>query len=698
MTMLGRVDGVPGFWIFSSTSWHSRRAWRIPATADDKRRIVAKLHQAHEFDASMVSSSIERQMVYCQAPEVARLLEGDGLFWQIAPLAEDFAKEINGPTVIVGSDPGIFSSPVRVAIGLDQARLIYISEEVAILPPRANDVPIFGILPRTVGAETLRSMVVAAFDNLSRSRRQAKLEQDLRRAKGEIDQLNEIGIALSTQRDRESLLNLILQKSCDITDSDAGSLYLVEENDQGTKQLRFKTTQNNSMRLYLGESLLPLDRASLAGYVASTGDEVHLPDVYQIPSSYPFTFNRKFDEESGYRSKSMLVVPMKDPRGEILGVIQLINCKRDPGAGRRPATEANVVPFPEECRALLRSLASQAAVALENTRLYQSIETLFEGFVRASVSAIEARDPTTSGHSFRVADLTVALAEVVDRAASHRFRNIRFSHAEMKEIRYASLLHDFGKVGVREEVLVKAKKLYPMQLDIVKERFAYARKSLEHEQSERKLAYLLEKGREAFLQRSAAFERELEEQVHELDEFLKFIVKCNEPTILREDNFARLGEFAAHQFVDSAGRRRPLLSAQELQLLSISRGNLDDQERSQIESHVSHTLNFLRQIPWTKEIKNIPAIASAHHEKLDGTGYPNNLFAPEIPIQAKMMTISDIYDALSATDRPYKKAVPAELALDILFDEAKRGLVDAELLNLFQEAEVFRLTSSSTAT
>jgi HD-GYP domain-containing protein (c-di-GMP phosphodiesterase class II) len=698
MTMLGRVDGVPGFWIFSSTSWHSRRAWGIPATADDKRRIVAKLHQADGFDASMVSSSIERQMVYCQAPEVARLLEGDGLFWQIASLAEDFAKEINGPTVIVGSDPGIFSSPVHVAVGLDQARLIYISEEGAILPPRASDVPIFGILPRTVGAETLRSMVAAAFDNLSRSRRQAKLEQDLRRAKGEIDQLNEIGIALSTQRDRESLLNLILQKSCDITDSDAGSLYLVEENDQGTKHLRFKTTQNNSMRLYLGESLLPLDRTSLAGYVASTGDEVHLPDVYQIPSSYPFTFNRKFDEESGYRSKSMLVVPMKDPRGEILGVIQLINCKRDPGAGGRPPTEANVVPFPEECRALLRSLASQAAVALENIRLYQSIETLFEGFVRASVSAIEARDPTTSGHSFRVADLTVALAEVVDRAASRRFRDIRFSRAEMKEIRYASLLHDFGKVGVREEVLVKAKKLYPMQLDIVKERFAYARKSLEHEQSERKLAYLLEKGREAFLQRTAAFERELEEQVHELDEFLKFIVKCNEPTILREDNFDRLGEFAARQFVDSAGRRRPLLSAQELRLLSISRGNLDDQERSQIESHVSHTLNFLRQIPWTREIKNIPAIASAHHEKLDGTGYPNNLFAPEIPIQAKMMTIADIYDALSATDRPYKKAVPAELALDILFDEAKRGLVDAELLSLFQEAEVFRLTSSSTTT
>src|SRR5207302_643468 len=239
---------------------------------------------------------------------------------------------------------------------------------------------------------------------------------------------------------------------------------------------------------------------SVAGYVAVTGEEVHLGDVYQIPSSFPFGFNPKFDEESGYRSKSMLAVPMKDPRGGTIGVVQLINCKRDSVApAGPPCTDETVVPFPEECRALLRSLASQAAVALENTRLYENIENLFEGFVRASVSAIEARDPTTHGHSFRVADLTIALAEVVDRDESHSFRDIRFSRTEMKEIRYASLLHDFGKVGVREEVLVKAKKLYPLQLELVQERFAYARKALEHEHSERKLAYLLEKGREEFL-------------------------------------------------------------------------------------------------------------------------------------------------------------------------------------------------------
>jgi HD-GYP domain-containing protein (c-di-GMP phosphodiesterase class II) len=392
----------------------------------------------------------------------------------------------------------------------------------------------------------------------------------------------------------------------------------------------------------------------------------------------------------------MLAVPVKDPRDETIAVVQLINCKRDFGSRLTAETADELVTaFPEECLALLRSLASQAAVALENIHLYENIETLFEGFVRASVSAIEARDPTTYGHSFRVADLTVALAEVVDRDESRWFREIHFSRAEMKEVRYASLLHDFGKVGVREEVLIKAKKLYPRQLDLVKERFAYARKAIEFEQSERKFAYLLEKGREEFLRREPEYRRELEERLRQVDEFLNFVLKCNEPTILREGNFERLEEFAAREFVDSSGRCRSLLSDQEVRLLSISQGNLDERERRQIESHVTYTLNFLSRIPWTSEIKNIPAIAAAHHEKLDGTGYPNNLSAKQIPIQSRMMTISDIYDALCAADRPYKKAVGSEHALDILFDEAKRGLVDAELLRIFREAEVFKLNSKA---
>ncbi len=656
---------------------------------------MVKSHHLHGLSASDFAGSAARRLVYCGDNEIARSLKGQNSDWIIAPLPKTFS---DSPAVVVADDLKVFTDDLRDAVANDHARFIYLSQSAENLSDAPQVLPVFGFLAGPVRIETLCRVIAAAFENLALSHRQARLESELERAKSEIHQLNEIGIALSTERDREALLDLILQKSREITNSDAGSLYLVEQDDQGGRRLLFKFAQNDSMNISFRESVLPLDSSSVAGYVATTGNEIRLADVYQIPPSFPFDFNRKFDEETGYRTKSMLAVPAKDPRGEIIAVVQLINCKRnfDARLGQQNVDDI-VISFPEECLVLLRSLASQAAVAIENIHLYESIETLFEGFVRASVSAIESRDPTTHGHSFRVADLTVGLAQAVDRDDSRDFRDIHFSRAEMKEVRYASLLHDFGKVGVREEILVKAKKLYPLQLELVKERFAYARKEMEWRQSERRLAYLLEKGREEFLRRQPEYQRELEEQLREVDEFLAFIVKCNEPTVLRDGNFKQLQEFAAREFVDSTGRHRSLLSDQELQLLSISRGNLDDGERRHIESHVTHTLNFLSRIPWTTEIKNIPAIASAHHEKLDGTGYPNNLSAADIPIQSKMMTIADIYDALSAADRPYKKAVASELALDILFEEAKEGRVDGALLKLFRDAEIFRVASNRKA-
>ena len=652
--------------------------------------MVVKSHHLHGSSAANSAGSAAFRLVYCQDNEIARLLKGQNCDWIIAPLPGKFS---DSPAVVVADDLKVFSDDLRDAIANDRARFIHLSQSAENLSDPSHVVPVFRFLAGPVRIETLCRMIAAAFENLAMSQRQARLESELKRAKSEIHRLNEIGIALSTERDRESLLDLILQKSREITNSDAGSLYLVEQDDQGGRWLRFKFAQNDSMNVSFRESVLPLDSSSVAGYVATTGNEIRLADVYQIPPSFPFDFNRKFDEETGYRTKSMLAVPAKDPRGEVVAVVQLINCKRNfhSRLAQQQDVDEIVISFPEECLVLLRSLASQAAVAIENIHLYESIETLFEGFVRASVSAIESRDPTTHGHSFRVADLTVGLAKAVDRDESRYFRDIHFSRAEMKEVRYASLLHDFGKVGVREEILVKAKKLYPLQLELVKERFAYVRKEMEWRQSERKLAYLLEKGREEFLKRQPEYQRELEEQLREVDEFLAFIVKCNEPTVLHNGNFKRLQEFAMREFVDATGQHRSLLSDQELRLLSISRGNLDDRERRHIESHVTHTLNFLSQIPWTTEIKNIPMIASAHHEKLDGTGYPNKLSAADIPIQSKMMTIADIYDALSAADRPYKNAVASELALDILFEEAKEGRVDGALLNLFRDAEIFRI-------
>jgi HD-GYP domain-containing protein (c-di-GMP phosphodiesterase class II) len=634
--------------------------------------------------------------VYCQSVEVAALLREYASCWQIStPLPEELPDHESAPAVVIGRSPTVFSDTLRRAIEQNSARLIYVIGAGTDPPPAVRQVPIFAFVQSPVQAAPLSGLINAAFENLALTRRQTVLKRELDRSRNDISLLNEIGIALSTQRDRASLLNLILQKSREITRSDAGSLYLAEEDDRGERRLRFEITQNDSVEFPFDDFVLPIDDASVAGYVALTGQEVHLDDVYQIPASLPFRFNRKLDEESGYRSKSILAVPMKRPHGEIIGVLQLINCKRDAQLRVSASTAADaVVPYPDECRTLLGSLASQAAVAIENIRLYESIEMLFEGFVKASVSAIEARDPATSGHSFRVADMTLRLAEVVDRDDSADFRAVHFSRAEMKEIRYASLLHDFGKVGVREDVLIKAKKLYPDQLELLKERFAVVRKTMEHEQSERRLAYLLEKGREEYLARQQEFRRELEEGLRELDEFLQFVIRCNEPTVLREGNFERLVGLGARQFVDVSGRVRPLLTPQEVKLLSISKGTLDDQERRQIETHVGHTLNFLRQIPWTTEIRNIPTIASAHHEKLNRTGYPARLSASEISLQSKMMTISDIFDALAASDRPYKKAVPWDRALDILFDEAKKGLIDGELLRLFRAAEVFRPAAS----
>ena len=339
--------------------------------------------------------------------------------------------------------------------------------------------------------------------------------------------------------------------------------------------------------------------------------------------------------------------------------------------------------------AMIVSLASQAAVALENSDLYQEIQQLFEGFVRASVVAIESRDPATSGHSFRVANLTVALAEAADRADSGPLARVQFSRDDLRTIRYASLLHDFGKVGVREEILVKAKKLHPSQFERVRDRFRLARRTKELETTEARLEYALANGAAAYRERQPAFDVELQSAIGRLDEQLAEIEKANEPSVLPAGSFERLRDIASQTFDDIDGTPRPLLEEDEVRWLSLRKGSLSEHERQQIEAHVVHTYRFLRQIPWTGEIRRIPTIALGHHEKLNGSGYPYKLSAPEIPVQTRMMTISDIFDALSASDRPYKKAVPVERALRILEQTVKDGELDADLFGLFVEARVY---------
>lgn len=550
---------------------------------------------------------------------------------------------------------------------------------VALLAPGATPaVPCYAYVTKPAPPEVLVSALRNACDH-ARARREADATRQ------ELEQLNQIGVSLSAERDTDALLTLILSKAREITRSDAGSIYVVEEPAAGARRLRFKLAQNDSVRVPFTEFTLPIDDASVAGHVALTGSVLQLDDAYVLPSGSRFQINREFDERVGYRTKSMLVVPMTTPQGTVIGALQLINCKRDPTAVfPTPAgVLADAIPYPERFRSLAASLASQAAVALENSRLYQSIQTLFEGFVQASVTAIESRDPTTSGHSFRVADFTVALATAVDRADHGIFREIRFSADEMKEIRYASLLHDFGKVGVREEVLVKAKKLPPGHLELIRQRGEIIRRGLELRYARRKTDWLLQRGRDGFAERCAQWDAELAVVLADLDQHLKAVAAANEPAVMPDDVSAGIRDLAGRAFPDYLGDTLTLITPEEARILAIPKGSLTPDEYRQIQSHVVHTYQFLKQIPWTKELRRVPEIARSHHEKLDGTGYPDGWRAQDIPVQTRMMTISDIFDALTSRDRPYKPAVPVERALDILGQERQAGALDGALLSLF---------------
>jgi HD-GYP domain-containing protein (c-di-GMP phosphodiesterase class II) len=519
------------------------------------------------------------------------------------------------------------------------------------------------------------------------------------KATRELEELNRVGIALSETRDVGRLLDLILTKAREITEADAGSLYLVENGGVSAEAglrvplLRFKLTQNDSVQFPFSEHTLPVTEDSMAGYCALHGEVIELADAYRIPKARPFHFNAAFDEQAGYRTRSLITLPMKNGKGEVLGVLQLINCKRNAKAQLSDSSAVRrwVHPFPERAVRLGLSLASQAAVAFENSKLYQEIEDLFDGFVKAAVKAIEQRDPTTSGHSQRVCEMTVGLAEAVDREPRGPYGDLRFSREQMKELRYAALLHDFGKVGVREEVLVKAKKLYPLHFVRLLDRFDYIRRDIEARIAEQKVEALLSLSKKQAAERLRALDEESRRLRGELDRYADFIAKANEPTLLPSWDFEVLTEIAQKMYRDARGMERPYLSAEEVRFLSIPRGSLDEDERRQIESHVLHSFNFLAQIPWTQEFRAIPAIARAHHEKLNGKGYPFGLVSGQIPVQAKMMTICDIFDALSASDRPYKRAVPTDRALDILKLCVRDEEIDPELFRVFLDAQVYRL-------
>lgn len=515
-----------------------------------------------------------------------------------------------------------------------------------------------------------------------------------------IEKLLDIGAALSSAQDLGELLNLILSKSREITYSDAGSVYLVDHRHE-TPKLVFKVAQNGSKpRLSFKEFSLPLTDKSLAGYVAITGQSLNLSDAYDLPCGVPYQLDTSFDRDINYRTCSVMVLPMQNRQGETIGVLQLINrkTKADTVLTADNAWESTQQYSDWEER-IVRSLASQAAISIERNQLQESIEHLFEGFVKASVQVIEARDPCTYGHSERVAALTVRLSEEVNTVSSGRLRSIYFNNRQIQEIRYAALLHDFGKIGVSEAVLTKQKKLYPAQLEIIRHRFGLAQRTMEMECVQSKYKYLLEHSAYrkhpsqepecAQCQEIEQLDTKLAEAKTRLAEYWEVLLEANEPHVLAAEPLAQLREIAQQTYRDIDGAKKPLLSPDEIVQLMVSRGNLTPEERAEIESHVTHTYDFLKQINWTKDLKNVPEIAYGHHEKLDGTGYPRGLKKSEIPIQAQLMTIADIYDALTAGDRPYKRALRTDAAMKILRQEAAHNKINADLLELFDHRRVF---------
>ncbi|HMC55921.1 MAG TPA: HD domain-containing phosphohydrolase [Gemmatimonadaceae bacterium] len=480
----------------------------------------------------------------------------------------------------------------------------------------------------------------------------------------DLHELNAIAAGLMHERDREALLRRIIEQGKILTGSDAGCLFLVEKTDSGAERLRPRVYSSDSLSLVPKPEeadSLPVDDTSIIGHAATSKRHFTIDDAYELGGDSEFGSNIAFEQQFGYYVQSMLVMPMLDQRDEVVGVLAFVNRKRDRGAVVRDRASAmlNVVPYTRREVSLGRALASVAAASIENSKLYGRIENLLESFVKASVSAIDERDPTTAGHSLRVATLTSALAEAVERGGSGLYRNLRFTRAQRRELYFAALLHDLGKVAVREDVLTKAKKLPPALWERVQARFSLIRYTV---------------GGDAT-------------RIEEIDAMWRVVLAANEPGPTPH-SADELDAIARHSFAVGDGPR-PYLMQDELAFLKIPLGTLDHDERREVQSHVEQTYRFLLQIPWTDDLRNLATYARGHHEKLDGSGYPRRLQGADIPVQTRLMTIADIFDALTAWDRPYKNAIPPDRALDILQEEARNGQLDADLVRVLVESKVY---------
>jgi HD-GYP domain-containing protein (c-di-GMP phosphodiesterase class II) len=467
-------------------------------------------------------------------------------------------------------------------------------------------------------------------------------------------------------------LNSILNSFLDLIGCDGGSIYTMQKNLQGENVLVFKSmitrsANINSVPDELKALVFRLDETTLVG---KTGlHQKVFKESYAAPiknGKVDVTRSDSWnDVVDHYYTRNILSAPLITPRGDLVGVVQLIN--------KIPFDIELSVGFDEKDERLCGVVSGQAALAIENSTLVYEQEKILEGFVNACVTAIEARDPVTSGHSQRVCDLTLNLAEAVNRESRGPLAFMEFNSIQMRELRYAAMLHDIGKISVRENILQKEKKLYPWELEVIEMRFKMMRVAVNHQYSAER--DILEKAR----------------KLRDLDQALAIIKTANEPTLLPQEVSESVAELTKMQIQIDDGEFCCALHQREKERLCIKKGSLSVEERLEIEKHVSFTYEILKMVPWGRGLERVPDIAHYHHEKLDGTGYPMGVKSESISTQSRMLAVCDIYDALTAKDRPYKAAVSSEVALSILDDEVKQGKLDALLFKLFVDSKAYEL-------
>jgi len=509
-----------------------------------------------------------------------------------------------------------------------------------------------------------------------------------------LEQLNEIGSALSQEKDIDHLLEKILVAAKAITRAAGGTLYVLEPSDEGPR-LRFAIMRNEALDIAMGGTTgnpIPFypvhlygkdgqpNNQMVAAYTALTGKTVNIADAYS-QEGFDFSGTRNFDKKTGYRSKAFLTVPMKNHEGEIIGVLQLIN-RMEPG------TE-DIGPFGPSDQRLAESLASQAAIALTNRHLINQLEVLFESFIALINAAIDEKSPYTGGHCQRVPALTMMLAEAVNETHEGPLRDFRMTDKDRYELKIAGLLHDCGKVTTPVHVVDKATKLETIfdRINLVDTRFEVLKRDLEIEALKNKIE-LRQAGDQ---ERTAQIDRELHDAVRKLEDEREFLRHANiGGEVMSTEAQERVKQIGTgRSWTDVSGKRTDFLSADEIKNLTIARGTLTQEERQTINHHIVATIKMLEALPWPTHLRNVPEYAGGHHERMDGKGYPRGLTREQMSIQARVMGIADIFEALTAKDRPYKRGKTLSESLKILGNFRQNGHVDPDLFDVFVRKKVY---------